>query len=566
MSNRTFLFQKLALAALLVSACASPAATPQQPGSAPEPSSPAPEKSMIMALPVEPPTLGPFTIQGEFFQLTISKMVHDFLVVLDDQGQPVSRLAAERPSLEKGTWKVFPDGTMETTWPLRTGVRWHDGTEFTAADIILAWKVASDRQIPWITRSVAELIDDMKAPDPHTVVMHWKSTFPLADRAEETTLDPVPAHLLERLWATEPQGFVNSPYWTREFVGLGPYRLTAWENGSHLELRAVDGYYLGRAKISNVVVRFILDQNALVANLLSGAIDVNTSPTSLRFEHWNVLKEQWTDGNVIFDTAGAFQFVSANLRVQPFGDVRVRQAMTHAIDRTAVVDAQLIPREAIADTFLVPGSDKARRLQSSLHVYEYDPARALILLEEAGWRRGSDGILRNAAGQPFEFDLRTTTPPQALVIADLWKGIGLQPVVSVTPPALAGDVEYQANVKGVETSGYNIGFGSWLGRVHSAAIPKPETRYSGLNRSYYESPEADALIDRFAVTLVPAEREQVEGQIVERVTRDAVFYPLNLRAQATSAKKGITGIKPIQDSPGIRRSLVTWNVAEWDRN
>src|SRR5437667_139864 len=69
-------------------------------------------------------------------------------------------------------------------------------------------------------RSVAEAIDDMQAPDPYTLVMHWKSTFPLADRPEETRLDPVPAHILGHLCATETQGFVNSPYWTREFVGL----------------------------------------------------------------------------------------------------------------------------------------------------------------------------------------------------------------------------------------------------------------------------------------------------------------------------------------------------------
>src|SRR5439155_7565594 len=113
-------------------------------------------------------------------------------------------------------------------------------------------KVGNDRQVPWVTRSVAELIDDMRAPDPYTLVMHWTSTFPLADRPEETTLDPVPAHLLERLWATETQGFVNSPHWTREFIGLGPYRLTAWENGSHLGLKGVDSDYTGRPKISNV--------------------------------------------------------------------------------------------------------------------------------------------------------------------------------------------------------------------------------------------------------------------------------------------------------------------------
>jgi peptide/nickel transport system substrate-binding protein len=521
-----------------------------------------------MAFPAEPPTLGPFTVVGSFYQLSIYEIVHDFLLVYNDQGQPVPRLAPERPSLENGTWRVLPDGSMETTWRLRDGARWHDGVEFTAQDIVFGWKVANDRQVPWITRAVAEIVDDMRVPDSRTVVMHWKSTFALADRPGETALDPVPAHLLEPLWTTDPQGFVNSPYWTREFVGLGPFKLTAWDAGSHLELRALDAHYLGRPKISTIVVRFVTDQNTLVANLLSGTVDANVTPTNLSFEHWKVLREQWADGTMFFDRSGSLQFVGPNLRVAPFGDIRVRRGMTHGIDRAAVVDAQSIPRELIADTFLVPGSEKAQRLQPYVHVYDYDPARAQSLLEEAGWRRGADGLTRNAAGQAFEFEFRSTGPPPSalLVIADLWKAIGLQPNIAIPPPALSADAAYQADVKGVDASGYSIGFGSWRGRVHSAAIPTPETRYGGLNRTYYENPEVDALIDRFSATLVEADRERAEGEIIERVTRDAVFYPLYVRAQASSVRKGITGIKPIVDSPGLRQPQTTWNVVEWDRS
>lgn len=554
---------------MLLSACASTAPLPQVPRAASDGAEPSvAPKSVVMAFPAEPPTLGPFTVVGSFYQLSIYEIVHDFLLVYNDQGQPVPRLAPERPSLDDGTWKVLADGSMETTWRLRVGAVWHDGVEFTAEDIVFGWKVANDRGVPWITRAVAELIDDMRVPDPHTVVMHWKSTFALADRPQETSLDPLPAHLLETLWTADPQGFVNSPHWTREFVGLGPFKLTAWDGGSHLELRAVDSHYLGRPKISTIVVRFVTDQNTLVANLLSGTVDINVTPTNLSFEHWKVLSEQWTDGTMFFDRSGSFQFVGPNLRVSPFGDVRVRRAMTHAIDRTAVVDAQSIPRELIADTFLVPGSEKAQRLKPYAQVYDYDPARAQALLEEAGWRRGADGVTRNAAGQAFEFDFRSTGPPPSalVVIADLWKAVGLRANIAIPPPALSADAAYQADVKGVDASGYSIGFGSWRGRVHSAAIPTPETRYAGLNRTYYDNPEVDALIDRFSATLAEAERERTEGEIIERVTRDAVFYPLYVRAQASSVRKGITGIKPITDSPGLRQPQTTWNIVAWDRS
>jgi len=157
-------------------------------------------------------------------------------------------------------------------------------------------------------------------------------------------------------------------------------------------------------------------------------------------------------------------------------------------------------------------------------------------------------------------------PTQAQIITDLWKAIGLQANIFIPAAALMANLEFQADVKGVETSGYPITFGTWQRRVHSAAIPTPANRYSGLNRTYYENPEVDGLIDRFMVTLDGAQREQLEGEIIERVTRDAAFYPLNINAQASVIRKGITGLKPVSGTPSITAFYyTTWNIVEWDR-
>ncbi len=524
-------------------------------------------KSMVVGLSVEPATLGPFEIGGTWHQGPIYQIIHDFLVVHDNEGAPHAHLAAERPSTDRRTWTIFPDGTMETTWRLRPGVKWQDGASFRAADVVFGWNVATDRQIPWASRGVADLVDDIQTPDDYTLVLHWKTTFPFADNPDETTLDPLPIHLLEAARSADVQSFVNSGYWTRDYVGLGPYRLTGWTPGSHLELGAFDGYYLGRPKIGTITVRFMPDTNALLANILSGVVDVTTPPTNLTNLHWETLREQWADGEVVRNSFGTLSFVGPNLRIAPFGDARVRRAMTQAIDRDAVVDAQLIPRRLIADTFLIPDSDKARRLKEQVHVYQYNPAQAQALLEDAGWRRSGDDVLANDSGRHFEFQLRSTNPTQAQVIADLWKTIGLQPEIVIPAPALMASLEFQADVKGVEISGYPVTFGTWQRRVHSSAIPNPQNRYSGLNRTYYENPEVDALIDRFMVILDPGQREQVEGAIIERVTRDAVFYPLNISAQASTIRKGITGLKPVSGTPSISAFYyTTWNIVDWDRS
>ena len=520
-----------------------------------------------MAISAEPSTLGPFQVGGTSHQGPVYQVLHDFLVVHGDQGQAIPHLAQDRPSQEQGTWTVAPDGTMQTTWRLRPAARWHDGTDLTARDVIFGWRIASDRAVPWSRPALAWLIDEMSAPDDHTVVMHWKSTFPFADNPEESTLDPLPAHLMEAVYESDVQGFVNSPYWTREFVGAGPFRLTAWEPGSHLDMQAVEDHYLGRAKISRINVRFVTDPNTMLANFLSGAVDVNVPSSNLTELHWATLREQWRDGEVIDNIDGTFSFVAANHRVSPFGDVRVRRALAHGVDRVAVVDAQLVPRHLIADGMVLPGTDRARAVKDRIRVYDYDPPRAIALLEEAGFPRGADGIARGADGQPLEFEYRSTRATEGQVIADLWKAVGLTANLVVPAANLSTDLEYQATVRGVESAGFGLGFGMWERRMHTSAIPTPQTRYAGTNRRYYSNPELDALIDRFTTTLSQAERDRIEGDMLEIVSRDAVLAPLFVATRASVVRKGIIGVKPMAGSPIVVANYYnTWNILDWDRS
>jgi len=407
------------------------------------------------------------------------------------------------------------------------------------------------------------LIVDIATPDDYTIVMRWKSTFPFADNPEETTLDPLPAHILEPIYQADVQGFVNTPYWTRDFVGLGPYRLTGWEPGSHLDMQAVEAHYNGRPKIGRIIVRFVTDPNTMMANFLSGTVDVNVPSSNLTELHWSTLKEQWREGEVIHNLDGTFSFVAANQRVSAFGDVCMRRALAHAIDRNAVVDAQLVPRNLIADGMVLPGSDRARQFKDRIVVYHYDPARAVALLEEAGWRRGSDGVARNAEGQSLEFEYRSSRSTEGQVIADLWKTSGFTANLVVPAPNLSADLEYQATVKGAESAGFGLGFGMWERRMHTSTIPTPQTRYAGTNRRYYSNPQLDAMIDRFTTTLSESERNRIEGDMLDLVSRDAVLAPLFVASRASVVRKGITGIKPMAGSPIIVANYYnSWNILE----
>ena len=114
-------------------------------------------------------------------------------------------------------------------------------------------------------------MDAVEVTDPQTVVVKWREPFIEADTMfSPDVVMPMARHLLEQTYTQDKPNFLTHSYWRDEFVGTGPYRLVEWAPGTHLLLRANDQYILGRPRIDEIDVRFILDLNAINANLQAG--------------------------------------------------------------------------------------------------------------------------------------------------------------------------------------------------------------------------------------------------------------------------------------------------------
>ena len=185
----------------------------------------------------------------------------------DNNFQPL--LATELPSIEKGTWKVFPDGRMESTWPLRHDVKWHDGSQFTAHDLVFGWQVVTDPQFASIEVDVPSRMESVVARDDFTLVITWKELFPQANLLVRSGMTPLPRSLLEADYRREPTTFAAHPYFTSAYVGNGPYRVTLFEPGIGIRFEAFPDYFLGRPKIDTIVYKVIADQNTALAAVLS---------------------------------------------------------------------------------------------------------------------------------------------------------------------------------------------------------------------------------------------------------------------------------------------------------
>jgi peptide/nickel transport system substrate-binding protein len=571
MSGKRLHLTTLALV-MILSACTQQPQSPSAPsaGGGSQPSQPqarAP-KVLTVAAAREPTTFEGYTEQGIQGGAGIAMdIAHNLLVVRNDKNVYVPQLAVEQLSVEKGTWRLNPDGSMDTTWKIHPNVKWHDGTPFTSADLLFTFQIAKDPDLPVPNAASLRQMESATAPDAQTLIIHWPRTYVRADEA--LGLIPRPKHLLEDLYRNDRNAFVNSPYFSTEFLGLGPYRLTKWEPGSHLEFTAFNDYFRGRPPLDTVVVRYIADPNTMVANILSGTVDVIVPP-STDVEGAAEVQRRWqgTPNKVHFNVTGDIRRMQ--LQVQPeFAQPRgvmtnraFRQGLMHAIDRQAIAEAMTQGRSPIADSWMPPNEGLRPHVENAIPQYPYDPTRALARLEEAGWVRGSDGVLANRqTGERFSAELWTSpgtgVEKESYIIADGVKVVGMQLGVYVIPPARAQDRELQAKVPFAILSDPRWEL-LWEELLHSSGIPTEANRWSGRNRGGYNNPAYDAIVDRLKVTIEPSQRIELHRQLLQEGMGDVATIPLYWVVDPVFIREGVNGI--------LEGSRGAWNFFEWNKS
>jgi peptide/nickel transport system substrate-binding protein len=507
---------------------------------------------------------------AEYEFLFAAKLIH-----YDQLGNPVPVLVEEIPSLERGTWQVLDGGRMETTYRLRRALTWHDGTPFTADDVLFSWSAIMNPDLPAENREPEKFIESVEIVGPDLVVARWKEPFVFANAWD---LHPLPRHILESIAAREAQAFMNSPYWTREWVGLGPYRLVDWVEGSHLKGQAFAGFGLGPPRIQEIVVSFIPDANQAVARMLADAIDV-TLGNLIRAEEAGILKEQLEargTGTVMTIPTkiryGEFQHRAP--QSPPARDVRVRQAMAHAVDRQLLVDTLLHGLTTTADMYLAPNDAAFAAADRVITKYGFDRSRALALLGDAGWvrtdasgrpessARASDGMLRNTSGETIDLEVRTTEGRQnaneAQILADFWRQVGIATTIEIIPIAKQNDQEYRAKFPGISTSSTSIA-PNWMEKWQSDRAASEENRWRGANRGAYARPELDRLYREYITRIDPVRRQEALVQMVKFASEDVTYLPLFYNVDAHAIRNGLKGLVPRW--PG--QSGMAFNAHEW---
>lgn len=543
-------------AAVLLLGCAPLApSAPREGGPAAQPAGP---KVLIIGQQTPREGFAPWFIAGPPGPLQWEELHSNFLVTADAAGNFEPWLAAKLPSLSDGSVEILPEGRLRTTWRIHPNIKWHDGRPFTTEDVVFGWQVGSHPEIPVSRSPTLRAVASMETPDPHSLVITYSSTFYLFLSLGFRDLYPLPRHLLEEAFQGSKEAFLNLPSWSSGYIHTGPFRVREFAQGEGVTLEKFDEYFLGRPKLDRIIIRFIGDNNAIVAGLLAGTVDVaGELPTEMAVR----LADQWrqSSGGWVLSRQAFWRFVGVQFHPEWGGplelqqDVRVRRGLTHAMDRDTL-RATIYPGfpDTEGDTFMVNGDPRTPIVGKPFARYTYDRAAALREFAEAGWRRAADGRMVNAAGEQARVNLRAPTgdvDTDLAAIARNWRELGLDVAEEVTPPALRRDNEHNVKFPSLEITSQGAGDRIFR-RFDSRLRPTPQNRFAGSNSGNYVSPAMDRLIDRFSSTLDENEGASLLREKGELLATDLPVLPLYFHVRTVVGLQHVRGVDDVHGAAG----------------
>lgn len=456
-----------------------------------------------------------------------SMMQHVFegLIRRDENQKLVPGLAA--------SWKSVDDLTWE--FKLRKNVRFHDGSPFTAEDVAFTLKrVPNVPNSPSSFATFTKPIVDVKIVDPHTII--FKTATPHVLLPSDLASVMIISKANGEKAATEDY---NSG---KACIGTGPYKYAEYIPNQRVVLKANYGYWGGEEPWDKLTFKILTNSAARVAALLSGDVQmIETVPTSdiAKMEKdKNLSVVSKVSNRVIYvhlnqstDKSPPFIFDKAGkpMDKNPFRDVRVRKALSMAVNRDAIVD-RVMEKKAVAAAQLLP--DIFYGTSKKLKPTKYDPEGAKKLLAEAGYPNGFAMTLHGPAGRYINDDKVI----QAL--AQFYSRIGIDTKVETFPASV-----YFNRATALEFGYMLLGWGTESGEQASAmrsllATRDPAKGMGVNNRGRYTNPAFDKLLEQALVTMDDKKREGLIQQAAEMVMGEVGLIPLHYEVSTWAAAKG----------------------------
>jgi peptide/nickel transport system substrate-binding protein len=467
-----------------------------------------PKRGGVLTLLVDPePTalLSAVNVSGP--TSVVSPKVHEGLLDYDFDLNPKPQLAT--------AWETGEDG-LSYSFTLRKGVKWHDGRDFTSEDV--AFSILFLKAHHAHNRSTFANITEVRTPDPHTAIIVLSKPAPYLLTALIASQTPIiPKHVFEgKDPITNPAH--NAP------IGTGPFVFREWVRGSHIIYdRNPDYWDQPKPYVDRLIVRVITDAAARAAALEAGSVDLagdNPVPLS-EVSRFAALPHIGVEERGSAYSGDVNQLVF-NLDNPYLRDVRVRQAIAHAIDKKAYLDLIWYGYGEVANGPVVPALKQWHA--ADLPAYRFDTKKAEELLDAAGFKRGSGGVRFRLTNDYLPYGENFRRGSEFIKQALARVGIDV---------TLRGQ-DFATYIRRVYTNRDFDFANAWLGNYFDPTVGvqrlfwtqniKKGTPFS--NGANYSNSEVDALFEAAAVEPDIAKRKELFRQVQHILVRDLPHHEL----------------------------------------
>lgn len=439
----------------------------------------------------------------------VSQLVFSYLMTLDENLRVVPVLAERLENPDPLTYVAH----------LRRGVRFHDGHELTAKDVVYTFTslMAPDFVSP--RKGAYRLVESITALDDYAV--QFKLKEPFGSFPVQLVLPIVPDGAGAEL-RTFP-------------VGTGPYRFVRYDVDDRVVLSAFEGFYDGLPLNAGIVMKVVPDDTMRGLELRKGSVDLVINDIAPDIAH-----ELTKEGRlkVVTGPGTDYQYIGFNMRDPMLADIRVRHAIAYAVDRQAIVD-HLRRGQAQVAAGLLPRVSWA--YEPDVRTFTHDPARARQLLDEAGYRDPDGAGPRPRLSLSLKVSTNEATRLQATVIQENLRQVGIEvDVRSYEFATLYADVlKGNFQMFTLQWVGGAVADPDILRRVfHSQQMPP-----AGFNRGYYSNPAADRLLDVATRATDEPTRKRLYGEAQRLIAEDAPYVSLWTKTNVAVMQPGISGLR-----------------------
>ena len=522
----------------------------------------------------------PTVLNAHFARLSsdwdASRVVYESLISTDPESNFIPMLAEEVPTVENGG--RARDGTW-VIWRLKRGVVWQDGKPFTADDVVFTWEYASDPATAAQSSGLYENILRLDTLDEHAVKVVFKDPTPVWFYSGRTQI--LPKHLFAEYKGENAR---NAPYNLKP-VGTGPYKIVDFKPGDVALYEINPLYHMpNRPFFDMVELKGGGDAtSAARAVIQTGEFDFARNIQDVDKDVRERLERQGRKGRFHVIPGQALMQIRLN-RTDPwtevegerssvqvphpfFSDLRVRQAFAVAVDRRTIAEQLYGAAGQPTSNFL----NAPKQFQSPNTRWEFNLDKAAQLLEQAGWKRGSDGV-RVKGGRRMKVLFQAPTnllfQKQQAIVKKALERLGLEVELKAVPASVFGSSGDPANPDsashfyadmqmfgfgyGIDPQPLMLGFVSW-------EIAQKANKWTGRNAVRWANAEYDRLWQQAKTELDPVKRAALFIRMNDLVIEDVVVIPVVWRNQVHAVSHSLRGLEV---GPW---DYALWNLAYWYR-